>query len=390
MSAKHNDPVKRILVVGDLMLDMNWTIENRSQYGKSTSQTHGGVSPYFRNYPSAIDFRPGGAGLAALALTLDERLEVHLLSAACGTQELDAFRACGFYLTDDRDAENRLVAWHPLDWEGQANPVTTIKWRFNSLDKLPNRKPFFFLRIDQDPPPESRISDFLPRHLEDSEVSYEAILVMDFGKGAVSPNLIRRLAEKFPSAIWGIDSKRPELLAFAFEQLVHQQVYGFLNREEAASFFRHLDPDFTGEIENHDYVMRTFERIFRFEQKILAVKLDRQGAVVLQKGRDVVFSSGTTQPFGDSSSVGAGDFYAAGFMSAITKAGSPTLDQMNYAGMSRAYQWIKYCDTDFWLSSNYRESSQVTVKRELPWPQDREIQEIVVPDWILCSPEDTF
>lgn len=384
MAEKSKKQKKRVLVVGDLMLDLTWTVGSRADSASTSSQSHGGVSPYFRNFPTAVDFRPGGAGLAALAMTLSDDIEVHLLSAHVGAQELDAFRACGFRRAGRESTDDARIVWHCLDWKTPSTPVTTIKWRFNSLDKLPEKRPFFFLRIDQDPPPETEIFCELPSSLGEN---YDAILLMDFAKNTISEKLMDNLAQRFQKAFFGVDSKRPKVLKHMIKRNL-DNMFGFLNRNEAESYFKELSGSNSIRLRSAEDASKVFSKHkSHFATNGLVIKLDQQGAVAFRANADSIDSShGETERFGDGASIGAGDFYAAGFITEFLTNEQATLATANHGAMIYAYRWIKYCDFEFWdpKNENYKDSDG-TVLRELPWPQDRKMLDIEIPESITVD-----
>ena len=368
---------KRVLVVGDLMLDRSWIVKAR--HATSSSQSHGGIPPYTRLYPSAEDFRPGGAGLAATALAVFNDLEVHLLTADCNPWDTPFFEHCGIRKDLAATSRSQSVQWHTMSWTSPSRAITTIKWRFYSIEKSPNQKPFLFHRVDSDPLAGTQIDSTLPQSLPDE---FHFILIMDFAKNAVTESLIENLQKRYSTAGFGIDSKSFGLIA-CFSRLcctgreAHSAV--FLNRDEAASFFAQQFEENKGELTirgTGDHLKKLVGRRLWREQCTLVVKLDTDGAILLAHNGDIYWQGRSTigERFPDESSVGAGDFYAAGFVAGYLRSlvdSSERLKKVAEAdclGKRYAKLWLQHCTTDFWASKFFNVNDIVI--RELPRPAD--------------------
>ena len=387
---------QKIMVVGDLMLDRSWTVESRGLHARATSQSHGGVIPFTRLYPTAVDYRVGGAGMTAMSILPIDNMEVHLLSAEVGAQEIDTFEACHLVRADAKQPEQTGVIWHTLPWY-DVEPLTTIKWRMYDPYKLPDSQPFFFLRLDQDPPKstESLISPNLPSRLAKS---YDAIILMDFAKGVVTDELVANLCDQYPDAVLGIDSKQPRVLKKACE-ISPSTPIGFLNREEAIVFFSTVlanssESDLKAEfkLSFHELLPRLDDNMLALRDElesnhwIMIIKLDKDGAVAYEFKHDQLrrCHAQLSKHFEEATSIGAGDFFAGGFIDGYIKNSDPELKVV--AGLESAmlfsYDWINYCREGFWRVEN---DDQGQVKKEQPWPSDPMVVVREMPDAIAFS-----
>lgn len=396
---------KKILVVGDLMLDLHWTVKSRLFDEQSVSQAHSGVTPYTRLYPLATDFRVGGAGLTTMALAPLPGLEVHLLSAKVGVQEIAAFQACGLLQPGDDDASEDKAVWHTLDWEAPSTPCTTIKWRMYDPKKTPD-VPFFFLRLDQDPPKNTVIATELPESLL-QEKSFDGIIIMDFKKGVITEELLAKLAEKYPEAILGVDSKQPQILDYAMNlKTLCKPPIGFVNRDESKRFIQHKvrgamkSDDLLTDAQNDSEEFRAKTKLKSVMQLVrdkliqsdspdwtLAIKLDQEGAIVFESDdQDLRCCDASTKTFSDADSIGAGDFFAAGYIRDCVMGKPSTLESATRSAMLHSYRWINHCRQTFWESEFHKSDGDVI--RESPWPSDQPVLEGDEPEFVkIKTPE---
>lgn len=368
---------KRVLVVGDLMLDRSWIVKAR--HATSSSQSHGGIAPYTRLYPIAEDFRPGGAGLAATALAVFDDLEVHLLTADCNPLDTPLFEHCGIRRDSSATSGSQSVQWHTMPWTSPSRPITTIKTRYYSIEKSPNQKPFLFSRIDSDPPADTQIDSTLPESLPNE---FDFILIMDFAKHAVTESLIQNLQERYSTAGFGMDSKNIKLLECFRRRchvagLAHSAV--FLNREEAANFFAQQFEEQKEKLTistTQNHLIKLVANDFWPKQTTLVVKLDTDGAILLAHHQGIYWQGRSTvgDRFPDESSVGAGDFYAAGFVAGYLRSSVDSSDRREKVsgadslGKRYAKLWLQHCTTEFWASEFFKYNGIVI--RELPRPAD--------------------
>lgn len=382
------------LVVGDLMLDRSWICSSRVG---STSQTHGGVLPQKRFHSSAIDYRCGGAALAAFALSHFPNSEVHLLSAEASTSDLETLTSCGLTSSPATYVANEdKVLWHTLKTLPAGKPITTTKFRI--YGKFPGQAPKLQFRFDQDPPDGIKIDHDLPHTLA---VNYDAILISDFAKGVVTTELLRELHKRYPKAIWAIDSKNPNLIEFLRHLLNSTPFTVFVNRSEAEYLYRSLPKayspkaDWGGLDGKREIILprllelaRDCSRCLTRGVWTLVVKLDESGAIAVESSPRTAstVSSAIAKPVANADGIGAGDFFAAGYLHHLTEnRGSPARDALN-AGVSAASCWIQHCNSDFWQSKHHVLGGLVV--RDCPWPSDIDIPALANVSVNLDGPND--
>lgn len=372
---------KKYLVVGDLMLDRSWICSFRIG---ATSQAHGGIVPQKRFHPSAIDYRCGGAALAAFAISHFPDTEVHLLSAEVSNSDLAVFESCGLESPKSSPPVQDKVQWHKLSWKTPNTPVSTTKFRI--YQQFPGQTPKLRLRFDQDPPDDVVIDDTLPGSL--SPV-YDAILVSDFGKGVVTRGLLRALHKKYPNAIWAIDSKNPKLIEYFGHHVEGTSFTVFVNRMEAESLYASLPkshapkPDWGGLDGKRDVI---FPRLLELATDCskglswgdwtLVVKLDEGGAIAVENSpsKPSNVCSAIAKPISNADGIGAGDFFAAGYLKYLTDSKASKTGDALKAGVSAASCWIEHCNTTFWASKLYCDRGKVI--RECPWPSDLDLHNL--------------
>src|SRR6266542_6649014 len=175
--------MKTILVYGDLMIDRTWIVTKPA----STAQRHGDVIPKRREAPTRSDEFLGGAGTIATALA-------HFCS-------IDASVHLLCYSGPIENKTRGNVTLHQLPTS--SDPITTIKFRV--YIKAKNGKPKFKYRFDQDAP-----APVLTGNLPDLP-QLDSIILSDFNKGAVQPQIINALLTKYPNTPWLVDSKNASL-----------------------------------------------------------------------------------------------------------------------------------------------------------------------------------
>lgn len=370
---------KSYLVVGDLMIDRSWICSFRVG---TTSQSHGGILPQKRFHPTALDYRCGGAAMAAFAISHLPNSEVHFLSAEASDSDQKVFESFGLVenpsiVTPGSDK----VLWHKLAWNNLVTPITTTKFRI--YKKFPRQIPKLQFRFDQDPPDDVSIAPTLPKSLAHN---YDAILISDFAKGVVTKELLRNLHDRYPNAIWAIDSKNPRLLNFFGQIRENKPFTVFVNRTEAEHLYASLPkahapkPDWGGLIGKKEIIMpRLLElatdcaRGLSWGEWTLVVKLDESGAISVKNtpNRESELSTAIAKPIQNADGIGAGDFFAAGFLHKLTDSGAALETDALRAGVSAASCWIEHCNTNFWKSPLHRDANRVI--RECPWPSDLDL-----------------
>lgn len=395
---------KKVLVIGDLMLDIAKTLRSRSESSESTSQSHAGVFPFQQVHPFATTCRPGGAGLAALALTGDPNIEVHLLSGASSGSEIGDFAICGIVesqianikIREDVEtlcqdpqlkyvqylekwlklflsrhySEVPRVRWHWLEPVPPAKAMTILKERHYSNEKLQKGNSYFYYRADNDPPYGSLLSNQLPSSLESN---YDAIVIMDFGKHTVSEALLTSVFEKYPATPVFVDSKQPRIAEFCIKWSFSTPVVLILNREETAKFLKHSFADYEFSLSSQNNVITSLRKVRnRFQRDCeIVVKLDKEGAIAFKFAKGILTcSTGTTPELDEALSIGAGDFFVAGFVTDRIQNAKSGLKSATKVGLVYAYRWMKFNGEGFWNTKFHKEPGTDIVIRELPWPQD--------------------
>ena len=339
--------------------------------------------------------------MAAFALARQPEFDVHLLSATCSDSERRYFLTTGllppkptqideleckpireltaqqirkylqnrnneFWVSGVRDT----VCWHELPFKNDVDSITTIKFR--NYKQIANQPPLMQDRLDQDPGIADVIDSALPNTVTGT---YDAILVADFAKGAVTPELLECLAKRYPHAIWGIDAKNESLITGLHKSfgatLEHCTVIG--NRSETESLARACGLGFSdhafhgkrGVVWGHilNAGVGLAEKLAPWT---VVVKLDEDGAIAFWKdGGVVVCCSSRDKPVGGADGVGAGDFFDAGYVAAELRSQHNPLNAIQH-GVSYAAQWLKWCQNEFWESTYHRKA--VKVVQEIPWP----------------------
>jgi bifunctional ADP-heptose synthase (sugar kinase/adenylyltransferase) len=187
-----------LIVVGDFMIDRSWVVNAGVP---DTVQAHGDVKPMKRIKPSWNSDRLGGAGMTLTAL-----------QAMCQLKGYKAvLHGIGIWSADDKELMERLarghapsaspgapVQLHRLETTSRTGctPITTIKSRFYS--QIAEEQPQLIARYDQDP------DDVEPKYGQEPlaglqlppAASVSAVLIADFNKGTVQPELIGALSRR--------------------------------------------------------------------------------------------------------------------------------------------------------------------------------------------------
>jgi|HubBroStandDraft_6_1064221.scaffolds.fasta_scaffold110618_2 hypothetical protein len=229
----HTDELsKRILVVGDWVIDENWIV---GQHRNTTSSRVGDDYTRVLNTPQSSMQSLCGAGLVASILREGFGQEVPIDIWGLGlwhsgdTKRLDrmlntttTFGKTHHQLVDARTAEEvgpvRLVCLNGPDDEGVVED-TVGTTRVIRIYELSRGKPRLKQRIDWTVPLDKDrivrvIKNNAPIALKQLP-DFDYIVVKDLVKGVVSPALISLLAQKYPRAKWYISSKvwKPQWLA---------------------------------------------------------------------------------------------------------------------------------------------------------------------------------
>jgi hypothetical protein len=368
-----------IIVVGDFMIDRSWVVNAGVP---DTVQAHGDVKPMKRIKPSWNSDRLGGAGIALTALQAMCRLKGYPA----------ALHGLGIWSADDKELMERLargrtesatpdvsVQLHRLQTTSREGcmPITTIKARFYS--QVAEEQPQLIARYDQDP------DETEPKYAQDPLAGLQlppadavrAVLIADFNKGTVQPELIGALARRLQgnsNCVWLLDSKRPGV----FQELRLERLDFFTcNRDEMFKLLSALSGETTLPLTAErsrqvDLLTALNELVQKIPPqppvKYLVAKFDRDGACVCDvqgfaKDGDNLALVQPQPLVKNSPGIAAGDFFNA----------SLVLDEVRYraqrhagdaagdADKSRAARigqvlvdaarasaaWLRYCE-DYW------------------------------------------
>lgn len=349
---------KAVLVVGDLMVDRAWVVTGRVQ---ETVQAHSDVKPLKRAFPCLIADRLGGAGLTASAIKAksDCGAEVHLLAT--------------YRDIDKRTLEG--VTLHRIRVAADSQ-LTTVKWRIYGLNA--RKVPALLFRFDQDPP-----ADALPKintaHIRATlgKLDPELVVISDFNKGVVQPQLIAALLTSFPDAEILVDTKNRRLFQEASK---YSQTHGtgdlkdrrgtlFLNRSEAGwlweEYFNKEPPDIFDQVDHCKLeILRLGKDLLsQLPKWKIVIKLDCGGAFAF--AGECFAQTGIKTPL-PGSGIGAGDFFLAGWASSLLKDRTATLDVLLESANRTARWWVDYSDSvDAWDKARHN-GRETVIASDLP------------------------
>jgi hypothetical protein len=352
-----------ILVVGDVMLDVTWVV---SDHAAPLAQHHGDVPPRRRTRPELPSQRLGAAACTSAALCAlgykvhclgawnpDDDNLLRQLAATCG--DLALYNAAG------------------------SLPAVTIT-KFRVFVERGGMAPRLGYRFDQDPPAAWRES--LNTKWEDRgglpgalPTGVDAIVVMDFDKGLVTPGLIGALCERYCDTPWFVDSKSPTIVQTLRCVTDAHNLHGFfVNRAELVQLARTLDGSASSP--NHIPVGRAQQMPMRDEEldhavcgalQILAThmdgscviaKLDSDGAAAVQNTRFFrsrpEFESRST--LRNAAGVSAGDIFIAQWVTDWLARGARSLGEQRSAetagclarARAAAEGWVRFAES-FWV-----------------------------------------
>lgn len=346
-----------ILVCGDLMIDRSWLVSSRVAH---TVQSHAEVSPLRRIYPDHSDARLGGAGQTAAAIVHYTECPTHLLAAF---SPLDV-PLLEFLHLRARPEQATDIALIPI-FDGPAH--STIKFRI--YRERSNKPPELCHRFDQDAAP-------LPDHANLSKACLEMrdpeyVVVSDFNKGTLRPQLVKQLAERFSRSRWLIDSKNPRL----FTEVPALRNLGgtiFCNLDEVIRLGREVLGNDTP-LPHTDVLPRDDSRLLDNAELLrlgnaivhnlrgfhLVIKLSHTGAIVVVDQGSSTGILVARLHARKRSGVGAGDHFLGGWLSSLVRGGR--MEEALHAATDHAVRWVEFSDDHFWKNKLYLE-----VQRDLP------------------------
>lgn len=315
--------MKNILVYGDVMVDRNWIVSGRTE---TTVQSHADVTPMRRIAPGRLDDSLGGAGLtaAAVAHLCARYCKVHLLAAS---GPIDSRVLGGVTLLQ--------IPRHHMD-----ESVTTTKLRIYNVNE--KGLPVLRHRFDQDAPPPKSTFD-LPSGLP----SPSHLIVSDFKKGAVQPQLLAKMLSLFPDAEVLVDTKDSGLFEKCPELLSRGGVL-LLNREEAMRLWQRYYGPSSHELDITLALRHCLVDLLDMGQSLLAklsgwdivIKLDRDGAVLF---RDGIFYEQRIDKPSKAAGIGAGDVLLAAWLQAEFLGAKDKGQRLGHA-TETATAWVMQAD----------------------------------------------
>jgi hypothetical protein len=350
---------KKILVVGDLMLDRNWIVAE----GAVSAQPHNMISPQRRKEPLFQDSRLGGAGFTAAGLARIRNFEVHLLGSHHPADEA-TFEYLGL-LHKKQTPRLGEIAFHQLNIN-KINRCTTVKLRIYTQDKNLFSQKF---RFDQD--------DKIDHHDNQSKVDldqlgdFDAVVISDQLKGCISDLLVSHLSRRYANAWWYVDTKNPRFFNW---DLPERNGTLFLNRVEfldACSKVLGVKAErweILGSLGGRRRLLELAQALMvapDFRQWSLVVKLDRDGALACwRSGEDVMVALGAGQKL-ELDGIGAGDMFLVGWLKASLAevGGDPTAALEE--GLRYGTGWVLASEGDFWSRRTSR-----SVQRDIALPED--------------------
>jgi D-beta-D-heptose 7-phosphate kinase / D-beta-D-heptose 1-phosphate adenosyltransferase len=295
-------PGRRVLVVGEAMLD---------------TYLHGRADRLSREAPVpvvALDHRVDAAGGAAnSAVNLAAlRADVRLVSTIGADDEADRLRSA---LESSRVSTDDLVCV-----DGRR---TLAKQRVVAGDQV-------LVRFDSgttEPPP-ADIEDALIARVESIVPEVDAVLVSDYAYGVVGPRV---------AAALGTAVRRSDVMVVvdARDPARHAKLAPAATKPNYAEAVRLLgDQELDGPEARARQIVAGAETLHRRTGAgIVAVTLDREGAVILERGRQPYRTY--ARPTADRRACGAGDTYSATLALALS-AGAPTTTAAELAAAAAA------------------------------------------------------
>lgn len=319
------EPNKHVLVVGDVIRDISWIVEPVSR--QSTSQFHGGIVPQRMVAPRAKPEMLGGAA------TIARRLLIHGMDVTLA----------GAWSDDLQSRLSSLIPPQELSASGRQTTLAyariattafdTVKWRIYTRQSGTLR---FVNRFDQDlEAPDVRLA---PLALPDP-TAISAVIVADVRKGLLAQtDLLTFLALKYRGLPFFLRSKHPLGLPPDPIRVLPWTVF-LPNREDLAhllgdshavsrAFCLMAEETDAAEVLVNPQLLR---QIASFRSRLtpqpqpqdqpapawLAVKLDREGAIVLEPDQTVTAYALRTRDQGKWSSVSAGDVFMSDLASYV-------------------------------------------------------------------------